>query len=108
MERDTEPRKQYDEPFKHAAVQFFDRSGKTLDEVSAELGLNPSDLRTWKRRYTAPPEPADERPLDSVTRLRAENQALRDEVLHLKVQWDIMKTTMGLLSSTVGNREKVV
>jgi transposase-like protein len=51
MQRDIEQRTQYDEPFKQAAAHFLYHSGRSLEEVSTELGLSPGDLRTWKRKY---------------------------------------------------------
>jgi transposase-like protein len=94
-----EQRNQYDEPFKQAAAHFFHHSGRSLEEVAAELGLSLADLRTWKRKYPPAPPLKAARPLNQVSRLRAENQALRDEILHLKVQWDVLKTTLGILAS---------
>ncbi len=107
MQRNIKQRTQYDVPFQQAAAHFFHHSGRSLEEVSTELGLSPADLRAWKRKYppahqeqTAPPQQTA-RPLDlkPVSQLRAENQALRDEILNMKVQWDVLKTTLGLLSS---------
>jgi transposase-like protein len=106
MERNAEQHK-YDEPFKHAAVEFFQQSGKTLDEVAAELGISPSDLKSWKKKYGPPPTHKAGKGA-SIAELRAENEALRNEVLHLKVQWDILKTTLGILSTTIGSRENYV
>ena len=40
-----------------------------------------------------------------MARLRAENEALRSQILNLQVQWDILKTTLGVLSTTVCTRE---
>ncbi len=107
MERNLEQRKQYDEPFKQAAAHFFHHSGRSLEEVSTELGLAAADLRTWKRKY--PPPPAQKtaaKPLNPVSQLRAENQALRDEIVHLKVQWEVLKTTLGILSASASPKEK--
>jgi hypothetical protein len=33
-----------------------------------------------------------------MAQLRAENEALRNQIVHLQVQWDILKTTLGVLS----------
>jgi len=107
MEQNFEQRKQYDEPFKQAAAHFFHHSGRSLEEVSAELGLNPTDLRTWKRKYPpAPPQKPTAKPLTPVSQLRAENQALRNEILHLKVQWEVLKTTLGILSASARPKEE--
>jgi transposase-like protein len=107
MERTIEQHKQYDEPFKQAAVDFFQKSGKTLDEVAGELGICSGDLRTWRKKYQ-PPGHRTGKASSNVRQLRAENEALRNEVLQLKVQWDILRTTLGILSTTLGTREKYV
>jgi transposase-like protein len=118
MERDIDQRQQYDEPFQQAAAHFYHHSGRSLEEVSTELGLSPADLRSWKRKYppappqtTALPQTAaapqtTSRPLNHVSRLQAENQALRDEILQLKVQWDVLKTTLGILSAGPPPKQK--
>ena len=105
MQRDIEQRTQYDEPFKQAAAHFLYHSGRSLEEVSAELGLSPGDLRTWKQKYPPALPQKTAVPLNQVSQLRAENQALRDEILRLKVQWDILKTTLGILSAIARPKE---
>lgn len=108
MDRRIEQRRSYDEPFKQAAVDFFHKSGKTLDEVAAELGLSPADLKNWKRKYNPTHVQKTGKGCSNVKQLKAENEALRNEVLQLKVQWDILKTTLGILSTTICSREKYV
>ena len=102
MQGDIEQRKQYDEPFKQAAAHFFHHSGRSIEEVSAELGLTPAELGSWNRKYPSGPAQKAARPLDPLSRLQAENQALRAEVLQMKVQWDVLKTTLGILSAGAG------
>jgi len=76
-----------------------------LEEVSTELGLSPVELRAWKRKYPPAAPQKTPAPLNRLSQLQAENQALRDEVLRLKVQWDILKTTLGILSSGAGQKQ---
>jgi transposase-like protein len=98
----------YEEPFKHAAVHFFQNSGKGIEAAAAELGLSAADLREWKRQYAMVTREKTAKPLRGMAQLRAENQALRNEILHLKVQWDVLKTTLGIMSTTVGPHESAV
>jgi transposase-like protein len=105
MENTSEQRKRYEEPFKHAAVHFYQTSGKGLEEAAAELGLRPAELRNWRRKYAPTLHAKSAKPSTPVAQLQAENQALRDEILHLKVQWDVLKATLGILSTSVCPRQ---
>jgi transposase-like protein len=98
----NEPCKQYEETFKQAAVEFLNKSG-SLETAASELGVDPAELRAWKRKKSPRCKPAKN--LSGMARLRAENEALRNQVLSLQIQWDILKTTLGMLSTTVGTRE---
>jgi transposase-like protein len=94
--------RQTEEIFKLAAVEFLDMNGSSIEVAAAELGINPNDLRTWKRKLST-----DSRPIKTVgamAQLRAENEALRNQLIHLQVQWDILKTTLGVLSTAVCTR----
>ncbi len=100
MPNKNETRRQYDESFKRAAVEYMQKTGSTVEDAAAELGIPSAELRTWNKKAAAPQRPAKN--LTGMARLKAENEALRNEVLHLQVQWDILKTTLGVLSTTVG------
>jgi transposase-like protein len=104
MPSKNEPRKQYEETFKLAAVELLNKSGGNFKETAAELGIDPKDLRSWKRKAGGRPKPA-KAAFSGMARLRAENEALRSQILNLQVQWDILKTTLGVLSTTVCTRE---
>jgi transposase-like protein len=95
----------YEETFKLAAVEFLDANGSSIEVAAAELGVDPTDLRTWKQKLSARNKPV--KTLSSMAKLRAENEALRNQIVQLQMQWDILKTTLGVLSTTVCSRETV-
>jgi transposase-like protein len=101
MPNKNESSRQYDETFKRAAVEFLQKTGSTVEDAAAELGIPSADLQSWSKKAAAQQRPAKN--LSGVARLKAENEALRNEVLNLQVQWDILKTTLGVLSTTVGS-----
>jgi transposase-like protein len=104
MRNKNEARK-YDENFKRAAVEFLQKTGSTVDDAASELGIPATELRTWSKKAAAQSRPG--KALSGIARLKAENEALRNEVLHLQVQWDILKTTLGVLSTSVGAHELI-
>ena len=97
--------RQYEETFKKAAVEFLSRSGSSVEVAAAELGIDPSDLRTWQRKLNVRSKPV--KSLSGMARLRSENEALRNQVVSLETQWDLLRTTLGVLSTTVCSRETI-
>src|SRR5271157_2072666 len=100
MPHKNDLRRQHDESFKRAAVDYLQKTGSTVEEAAAELGVDSNDLRSWHKKAASKPLPAKN--LTGMAQLKAENEALRNEVLHLQVQWDILKTTLGVLCTTAG------
>jgi transposase-like protein len=100
MPNKNEHRRPYDESFKRAAVEYLQRTGGSVEDAAAELGIPSAELRNWSKKMAT--QPRTEKSLTGIARLKAENEALRNEILHLQVQWDILKTTLGVLSTTVG------
>lgn len=96
MSKQTGSRRNEDATYRQAAVQFLNSNGHMLNEAAQELGVAPQDLRAWKKKYAC----KTEKSLGGMARLRAENEALRTQILSLQVQWDILKTTLGVLSTT--------
>jgi len=103
MPNKTNRAKRYQDNFKRAAAQFVEKTGQSVEESAAELGLDAALLRDWTKKLNVQAKPS--KPLSVVARLRAENEELRNQVLQLQVQWDILKTTLGVLSTTVGSHE---
>ncbi len=91
--------RRYPENFKRAAADFVQKNGHTVEESAAELGVDPAALRDWTKKLGSRRKAS--KPHGTVAKLRAENEALRDQIIQLQVQWDILKTTLGVLSTTV-------
>jgi len=84
MSTTSDPCNQHEEIFKQSA---------------AELRVDLDDLsETQSSPVTA---------LSGLARLRAENEALRNQVVSLETQWDLLRTTLGVLSTTVCSRETI-
>lgn len=103
MNSTNQSRPNHDDSFKYAAVDFLNKNGNRVEAVAAELGIEPAELREWQKKLAASSKPA--KPAGGMAKLRAENEALRTEILQLQVQWDILKTTLGVLSTTVCRHE---
>jgi len=101
----NEARSSHDESFKYAAVDFLNKNGNHVEAVAAELGVNAAELRDWQKKLADAATSKPSKPVGGMAKLRAENEALRNEILQLQVQWDILKTTLGVLSTTVGGCE---
>lgn len=95
--------KRYQETFKHAAADFVERTGHNVEQSAAELGVDPAELGEWTQNLAS--RPKSTKALSTMAQLRAENEALRNQILQLQTQWDILKTTLGVLSTTVCSRE---
>ncbi len=91
--------RKHNENFKRAAVDFLQKNGGSVESAADELGVPADELREWSRKVSSSsPAPKD---LSGIARLKAENEALRNEILQLQVQWDILKATLSVLSSSV-------
>jgi transposase-like protein len=102
MANDNEPHRQYEDSFKQAAIDFLNKSG-SLETAASELGVDPAELQSWKKKNGANAKSA--KCPSGMAQLRAENEALRNQILSLQIQWDILKATLGVLSTTVSSRE---
>jgi len=97
------PPRLYPEAFKRAAADFAERTGQNIEQSADELGIDPSQLREWKECFAD--QAKGPKSLSALAQLRAENDSLRNQILQLQMQWDILRTTLGVLSTTVCTRE---
>ena len=99
MEKNQQrPRKKYDEAFKRSAVDMLLHSGKSIQQLALELGVSSWNLRDWKRRYAAPAS-AGGTTARSLDEAQTQIAALQKELLRVKTQRDILKKTLGILST---------
>ena len=88
-------RRRFDPTFKAEAVALWQKSGKTADEIAAQLGIREGQLYTWKATSEIRAGPQAD--------LQAENAALRRENELLRQQRDILKKTLGIISEPPEN-----
>jgi transposase len=89
-------RKTYDLEFKKQAVQLVLTSGRPLTQIARELGVSPWNLRDWRERLQ--PQLAQQPETLEAMRLRVA-QLERDN-LQLRQQRDILKKTLGIISTS--------
>jgi transposase len=71
---------------------LWQKSGKSAEEIAAELGIRERQLYDWKAAIGIPAEPQAD--------LQAENARLRRENELLRQQRDILKKTLGIISES--------
>jgi transposase len=85
----------YTEQFRREAVALLGRPGARLKEIARGLGITAMTLRKWRDRMVGQPDaPAGL----TATDLAAENRRLREELLNVTAQRDILKKACGILS----------
>jgi transposase len=92
------PRKHYTEEFKRSVVDHWISSGKTGVQVAQEFGVKIWNLRDWKREYGPGGKPVDAPLPKTPDEMTREIQQLRKELARVRMQRDILKKTMGILS----------
>ena len=86
----------YDLEFKKQAVQLLHTSGRPLAPLARELGVEAWQLRDWKQRLQ--PQLAQQPATLEALRLRVAQ--LERENLTWRHQRDILKKTLGIVSTT--------
>jgi len=92
----TNTKKTYDVEFKKQAVQFLISSGRPLAQVARELGVPVWGLRDWKQRL----QPQLAQQPETLEALRVRVAHLERDNLQLRQQRDILKKTLGIVSTT--------
>ena len=89
-EKDSRPRRRYDDEFKKNALGLVS-NGRSVLSVSKALGIDKSLLYTWRRQARKESgEPADYEP--------TELELLRKRVMELEEERDILKKALSIFS----------
>jgi len=96
-------RKRHSKAFRKQAVELL-LTGKTLRELGSELGISAMTLQRWKEAYLLElsEQPADIASLPPL-QMQAELQRLRKENQKLKLNQEILKKALGILSDLPPN-----
>lgn len=82
-------RRRYSLDFKVSAAKLVTEQGRGLTDVATSLGVAPSTMQYWVRRFGT--KPAQGPAPTEQDALQAENQRLRDENRRLLMERDILK-----------------
>ena len=90
----------YPEDFRREAVSLLRRSGKTVTQLAAELGVSPQSLRNWSRQSDV----EDGRAEGLTNAERDELRRLRREVRTLTEEREILKKAAAFFAKESGTR----
>ena len=96
----TKLRKKYTEEFKRSVIDHWRSSGKSAAQVAQQFGVNIWNLRDWKRQYGLVARPVDGPIPPTPEGMAQEIQQLRQELARVRMQRDILKKSMGILSES--------
>jgi transposase len=86
----------HDPEFKKQAVQLLHTSGRPLAQIARELGVPAWQLRDWKQRL----QPQLAQQPETLEAMRLRLTELERDNLQLRQQRDILKKTLGIVSTT--------
>ena len=89
--------KVYEQEFKVMLVELLN-SGRKVQEVSDEYGLNGNMLRSWKREYEA--KSGDFSKKREISPEEQELKTLRKELREVTLERDILKKAVGIFSKS--------
>jgi transposase len=92
------PRRRYSLDFKVAAAKLVTEQGYGPKAAATRLGVAPSTMQYWVRRF-GPPAAARSTPPDDPGALRAENERLRNENERLLMEREILKKATAFFAS---------
>ena len=98
MAGEDNKKKRFDRDFKIAAVKMVTEGGHKSAEVARSLGIHPTQLYSWKHKYSDQGEKAFPGK-GHLTELAALRRKLRD----VEMERDILKKAVGIFSKPTEN-----
>ncbi len=90
----------YPSEFRREAVELLKRSGKTVSQLAAELGVSPQSLRNWSRQIDVNEGKAAGLSFDE----REELRRLRRELRTVTEEREILKKAAAFFAKESGTR----
>ena len=96
-------KRRFTDEFKREAVALWETSGRPQTEIAGELGIMPTMLRRWQRKFEgdAPTSPAAKPPVSpmaSPADQASEIARLRRELDRARMERDILKKAVGIFA----------
>jgi transposase len=95
-------RRSFTDEFKAEAVALLESSGRPLEPVARELGIQPSMLRAWRKRLRRPEEPPRPGSVQAAAPAASDQAAeiarLKRENERLRMEKEILKKTLSIVS----------
>jgi transposase len=102
MTTKTTTRRSFTDEFKREAVSLLASSGRPLTRVAAELGVQPSILRSWRGTANAVEKAGADTPVGQATTAvsaeQGEIRRLRRDLERAQMERDILKKAIGIFS----------
>ena len=98
MQGQNGTKKRFDREFKISAVKMVTEGGHKATEVARSLGIHPTRIYSWKRKYSDQGEKAFPGK-GHLTELAALRRKLRD----VEMERDILKKAVGIFSKPTEN-----
>lgn len=97
-------RREFSPEFKREAVGLLESSGRPQMQIAAELGIQPSMLRSWRAAQNGMPSRAPAGQVLTTVQvaspadLASENAKLRRELERMRMERDILKKAIGIFA----------
>ena len=100
----TKMRREFSPEFKREAVALLESSGRPQMQIAAELGIQPSMLRSWRAAQRGMPSRPQAGPVATTGQvaspadLASENAKLRRELERTRMERDVLKKAIGIFA----------